>query len=220
MRTPIRSEPGVFRLTLAGAVLVGASLLIGWLIEPLAGVVVFAVVVAVAVVALIRTCAEPRPSHGASRRRARAPSPAWCRRGEDVLVVANETLSGDDLRERIAGSGRRARHGRRARAPADVACSLRRLGHRSGARGGAGAPGTLAGVGARARHPGTGRESGDPSTSTAIADELRRFGADEVIVVTHPRERQSWQERGELERLRSELDVPVVHPVQDDRVGS
>jgi hypothetical protein len=32
-----------------------------------------------------------------------------------------------------------------------------------------------------------------------------------VIVVTHPRERETWQERGELERLRRELDVPVSH---------
>jgi hypothetical protein len=42
---------------------------------------------------------------------------------------------------------------------------------------------------------------GDTSTRTAMADELRRFDADEVIVVTHPRERQSWQERRKLEEV-------------------
>jgi hypothetical protein len=56
-------------------------------------------------------------------------------------------------------------------------------------------------------------EVGDPSPTTAIADELRAFGADEVIVVTHPRDRQTWQERGELARLRRELRVPVSHVV-------
>ena len=31
--------------------------------------------------------------------------------------------------------------------------------------------------------------------------------------MTHPRERQTWQERGELERLRRELEVPVADVV-------
>ena len=56
-------------------------------------------------------------------------------------------------------------------------------------------------------------EIGDPNPTSAIEDELRDFGADEVLVVTHPRERQTWQERGELERLQRELDVPVTHIV-------
>jgi hypothetical protein len=49
-----------------------------------------------------------------------------------------------------------------------------------------------------------------------MEDELRDFGADEVIVVTHPSERETWQERGELERLRHELDVPVTHVMVGD----
>jgi hypothetical protein len=36
---------------------------------------------------------------------------------------------------------------------------------------------------------------------------LRDFAADEVIVVTHSREREGWQGQGGLERLRRELDV-------------
>ena len=55
--------------------------------------------------------------------------------------------------------------------------------------------------------------SATPTQRTALEDQLRDFGADEVIVVTHPRERGSWQERGELERLRRELDVPVTHVI-------
>ena len=56
-------------------------------------------------------------------------------------------------------------------------------------------------------------EVGDPNPTTALEDELRTFGADEVIVVTHPRDRETWQERGELARLRRELDIPVTHVV-------
>jgi hypothetical protein len=56
-------------------------------------------------------------------------------------------------------------------------------------------------------------EVGDPSTTTAIEDELRDFGADEVIVVTHPRGLETWQERGELDRLQTELNVPIRHVV-------
>ena len=63
-------------------------------------------------------------------------------------------------------------------------------------------------------------EVGDPNPTTAIEDELRGFGADEVIVVTHPSEQETWQERGELERLRRELEVPVTHVVVGDRDAS
>ena len=56
-------------------------------------------------------------------------------------------------------------------------------------------------------------EVGDPNPTTALEDQLRDFGADEVFVVTHPRERDAWQERGELERMRRELDLPVRHIV-------
>ena len=40
-----------------------------------------------------------------------------------------------------------------------------------------------------------------------------------MIVVTHPRDCETWQERGELERLRRELDVPVTHVVVDMNKG-
>jgi hypothetical protein len=56
-------------------------------------------------------------------------------------------------------------------------------------------------------------EVGDPSPLTAIEDELRRFGADEVIVVTHARAAQSWQERREVDRLQRQLDLPVTRVV-------
>jgi hypothetical protein len=51
MRMPIRSERDAFRLTLAGAVVIGGAVLIGWLTEP-----VFGVAVLVLALALGATC--------------------------------------------------------------------------------------------------------------------------------------------------------------------
>jgi GABA permease len=57
---------------------------------------------------------------------------------------------------------------------------------------------------------------GDPNAALgAIEDELRLFGADEVIISTHPPGRSNWLETGIVERLRDELDVPVTHVVVD-----
>ena len=57
---------------------------------------------------------------------------------------------------------------------------------------------------------------GDPNAALgAIEDELRRYGADEVIISTHPAGKSNWLETGIVERLREELDVPVRHVVVD-----
>jgi hypothetical protein len=52
-------------------------------------------------------------------------------------------------------------------------------------------------------------EVGDPDPLIAIEDELRDFGADAVIFVTHPNGRSTWLESRELQRVRGELEVPV-----------
>ncbi|QEC48306.1 hypothetical protein FSW04_12505 [Baekduia soli] len=44
-----------------------------------------------------------------------------------------------------------------------------------------------------------------------VAHERRDVGADDVIVAGPLRDPGTWQERGVLEPLRRELDVPVVH---------
>ena len=62
-------------------------------------------------------------------------------------------------------------------------------------------------------------EVGDPDPLVAIEDELRDFGADEVIIVTHPRERTSWLANRMLGHLARELDVPVREIVVERRPG-
>jgi GABA permease len=56
-------------------------------------------------------------------------------------------------------------------------------------------------------------EVGNHGPLQAIEDGLRRFGADEVIISTHPAGKSNWLESGLVERVREELDLPVTHVV-------
>jgi hypothetical protein len=57
---------------------------------------------------------------------------------------------------------------------------------------------------------------GDPDPVTAVADALQTFPADELVVVTRPKDTATWLEKraimGELERF----GLPVTHLVDDD----
>jgi hypothetical protein len=56
---------------------------------------------------------------------------------------------------------------------------------------------------------------GDEDPVAAAGDALRNFGADEVIVSTHPPERSRWLERGVVEQIRRDVDLPITHVVVD-----
>jgi hypothetical protein len=209
MRTPIRSEREAFRFVFASVALIVVSVLVGWLAKPLVGVAVFAIAVVLAAIAYLR--AENPDRRTVLRDAAEDPHPHGGPAGtRHILVVANEVLAGDELHTLISRAEAErvevdvlapvlTSHLHYAVSDIDSGLADARMrldrslawAHQCGivARG----------------------EVGDPDPTTAIADELRDFGADEVIVVTHPRERESWQEQGELERLRRELDVPVTH---------
>jgi GABA permease len=58
-------------------------------------------------------------------------------------------------------------------------------------------------------------EVGDCDPNVAMEDALREFGADEVIISTHPPDRSRWLERGVVERAREEVELPVTHVVVD-----
>jgi GABA permease len=213
MRAPIRSEPDMFHLTIGAVLVIAASLAVGALATPVAGVVVLVVALVIAAVAYVVVGQRDRPA--VLRAAAREPHPHGAPAGvRHVLVIANETLAGDELRERIATAG-----GERVEVDvlAPVLTSHLHLGVSDVDRELAAARTRLRESLDWAREHGITAHGkvGDPSPTTAIEDELRDFGADEVIVVTHARERETWQERGELQRLRSELDVPVTHLVVD-----
>ncbi len=217
MRVPIRSERDAFRLTVAGVIVVAVAVLIGWLSEPAVGAAVFVLALAIAGVAYLRASNPDR--HTPLREAAAAPHPHGGVAGRrHVLVIANEALSSaGNLHQLLIGEGpvdveidvlapvltSHVHHGvsdidrelEQARARLERSLAWARD-HGIDARG----------------------EVGDPDTITAIEDELRDYDADEVIVVTHARERERWQEHGELERLRRELDVPVTHVAVGDGV--
>jgi hypothetical protein len=49
----------------------------------------------------------------------------------------------------------------------------------------------------------------------AIDDALRTFGADEIVVSTHPPGRSNWLEKGVIERSRERYGCPLTHVVVD-----
>ena len=206
MINPLRSEEEAFRFVIGAlayfGAIAGAAAIDKW-----AGVVVFIVLTAAVVVlwararrdeAPIRT--TPRPS-GENERR--------------ILVIANETVGGEMLRQMILSKAESAdeqvlvvvpalnsplRHwasdedNARAAAAARLEASLQRL--------------KEAGVDA------TG-EVGDGDPLQAMEDALRTFGADEIVISTHPEGKSHWLERGVVERARERFMVPITHVVTD-----
>jgi hypothetical protein len=209
MRLPIRSETEAVRLVFAGTAIVAISILLGIVTTALVGVAVFVLALIVAAVAYLRA-GNPdarTPLHDAEHESHPHGAPRGTRH---VLVVANETLAGEELTDRITHGDSRSvevdvlapvltSHLHYAMSDIDTELANARTRLQRSL------------VWAREHGIAARGEVGDPNPMIALEDELRDFGADEVIVVTHRREQETWQERGELERLRGELEVPVTH---------
>jgi hypothetical protein len=58
-------------------------------------------------------------------------------------------------------------------------------------------------------------EIGDGDPLQAIEDALRTFGADEIIISTHPEGRSPWFERGVVDKARERFAVPITHVIVD-----
>jgi GABA permease len=209
---PIKSETDAFRITYGAAVLIGLSIALGALVTPLAGV---ALCVGGVLGALFVEQRLREPDRVPALREAVNESPiAATPARRRVLVVANQTVGGEELKEEILSRGDPRPE---LRIVVPVLCSRahyvtsdidheideaqRRL------------DATL-----RWAHD-QGFEAvgivGDSSPLIAIEDALRRFGADELIISTHIPERSHWLEAGVVERAREELDIPVTHVTVD-----
>ena len=211
MRNPVRSEADAFHIVFGTAAVVAASVVVGALTVPLAGVALFVGAVAGALFWELRTV---DPDRRRPLREAALQGDRFARADRQrVLVVANRTLRGSELRAELL---RRASNGAELRIVAPILCSrvhyiasdidseLREARARLNeamqwaADEGVAASGVV----------------GDPNVALgAIEDELRLSGADEVIVSTHPPGQSNWLETGIVERLRDELDIPVTHLV-------
>jgi GABA permease len=206
MKNPVRDEASAFQvvlLTLGGAVLVVvAAWLSTWL-----GVAVFLALVAAALWA-IRGGMRQRPAQAhvvhADTEHARR-----------ILVVANETVAGDELRDLLGRKAAGVREDVLLVCPALNSKLRTWTSDEDGARSAAQARldaslARLSELGVQARG-----EIGDGDPLQALEDALREFPADEIVVSTHPPGRSNWLELGVVENARLRFDVPVTHVVVD-----
>ena len=205
---PFRSEAGAYRFLLLTvgyvALVVVAATIATWL-----GIAVLVLLTAAAVWLWLRSrSAEP----------ALRPAVPARSGGEDerrILVIANETVAGDELlaivrskaegvREQVLvvcpALNSAVRHwasdddAARAAAQVRLERSLEQL--------------RASGVSARG-------EVGDGDPLQAIEDALRTFGADEIVISTHPEGRSNWLERDVVGHARERFDAPITHVVVD-----
>jgi len=129
---------------------------------------------------------------------------------KQILVIANETVESDVLRNVLPQSARvlivapalnsRLRHWvsdedeARAAAEERLGRCLARLGADGVAAAGA---------------------VGDADPMQAIADALHVFDADAIVIATHPPARSHWLARDLVTGVRRRFDRPVVHVVVD-----
>jgi nucleotide-binding universal stress UspA family protein len=204
---PLRSEAEAFRFLIGSIVYFGliglATVIDTWL-----GLAVFVAATLVLLAWWVRARRQEPPVQVASRQRS----------SEDerrILVIANETVGGqrlsDEIHRRAQGHREQVlvvcpalnsplRHWAsdedtaRAAAQERLESSLRRLRE----------------LGVEAKG-----EVGDGDPLQAIEDAMRTFGADEIILSTHPPGKSHWLEKGVVERARERFAVPITHVVTD-----
>ena len=207
MRNPFRTEAEAFSFVLVVGALALAVALAGILLGALEALAVFlALVLGAALGIYMKT--EPKVRE-----------PAIWERGADgrrrILVVANETVAGRALRGEVVHRARREDADVLVVAPA-LNTRLRHWASdedraRADARGRVERSlAALREAGIEARG-----EVGDSDPIQAIDDALRTFGADEIIISTHPPGRSNWLERDVISRARDLYDVPITHVVVD-----
>jgi hypothetical protein len=211
MRNPVRSEADAFHIVVAIVVVLVAAVALGALVDPAVGVALLVGGVAGALFWELRTKdPERRQPLRDAHTYGRFNQPEGSRR---VLVVANRTLASDALRTEIL---QRAQAGDAVHIVAPILCSRAHYFASDIDRELADARERLDDALGALRESGaevTGNV-GDPNVALgAIEDELRRGGADEVLISTHPPKQSNWLETGIVTRLREELDCPVTHLV-------
>jgi len=207
VKNPLRSEAEAFQFLL-GAVVYFAAIAIAGVINEWFGLAVFVVLTSAVLIWWMRARRLEAPTQTAPVHRG----------GPDerrILVIANEPVGGRPLLDRISerSAGHKTevlvvspalntplRHwasdedSAREQARQRLDRSLARLQQN--------------GIDARG-------EIGDGDPLQAIEDGLRTFGADEIIISTHPEGRSNWLERGVVTGARERFAVPIHHVVVD-----
>ena len=205
MRNPLRTEAEAFRFLV---IVIGSAVLIviAAAINTWAGVGV-----AILVVGGVTWWYWSRPSG--------RPRQIAVERDDDdvhrILVIANETIGGRTLRDELGRLSGGLATEILVVAPALNSPVRHWVSDDDQAREDAGervqaSVGRLADSGLNVRG-----EVGDGEPLQAIEDALRTFGADEIVISTHPEGRSHWLEQGLVEEARRRFAVPVTHVVVD-----
>jgi hypothetical protein len=207
MQNPFRSEAEAYRFVL---------LLVGYFAAIVAAKELAGRWIAVAVFAVLTTALLWWLVKGGPRER---PVPMAPRQRDDderrILVVANETVGGQALRDALRERASDAREEVLVVAPALTSAvrywaSDEDSGRREAQERLEQSLQGLRDMGINARG-----EVGDSDPLQAIEDALRTFGADEIVISTHPEGRSHWLERGIVAAARQRFAVPISHVVVD-----
>jgi hypothetical protein len=208
MKNPLRSEAEAYRFLLGTVVYFGAIILAALVGGTWWGVGVFAVLTIAALIWFFQREQVAPPPKTAPRQQS----------AEDekrILVVANETVGGRTLREMIRQRSEGVREEVLVVCPA--LNSPLRTWTSDEDRAREAAQERLDESLSRLREAGMNvrGEVGDGDPLQAIEDALRTFGADELIISTHPEGRSNWLERGVVDSARERFAVPITHVVVD-----
>jgi hypothetical protein len=218
MKNPFRTEAEAFSFVIVIGLLFGAVVLAAVLGGQWVGLGVFlALGLGIGVGIYMRT--EPKVPEPAVWDRHRAGSGDR----KKILVVANETVAGRALRGEIVHRTEGADADILVVCPALNSPLRHWTSDEDGARANAQerletSLAALAEEGVEARG-----EVGDADPLQAMEDALRTFGADEIIISTHPPGRSNWLEKEVIAHARERFDLPITHVVVDlesERAGA
>ena len=132
-----------------------------------------------------------------------------------ILVIANETVAGERLREEVQAAAKGGRSRVRVVCPALNSPVRHWASDEDPARATAQLRLDRSLEDLRRSGIEASGEIGDSDPLQAIEDALRTFGADVVIISTHPEGRSNWLERGVVQAARERFAVPITHVVVD-----
>jgi GABA permease len=206
MENPFRTEEQAFRFLIV-TIGCAALIVVGAFINRWVGLAVFIVEAAVLGWFMLRHGKREQPLQQTP-----PPHPEGERR---ILVIANETVGGEELLAEISRRSEGVREHVLVVVPALNSPLRHWVSDEDGAREAAQTRLEASLQAMRAKGVDARGEVGDGDPLQAIEDAIRTFAPDELIISTHPPERSHWLERGVVDSARERFALPVTHVVVD-----